>query len=242
MRKALLTAAITLSVLAANQGEALAVTKYLRETPAVSTAPGETHASLVTSTSATKPTAIHVEYQNQQQLRTGSAPNAWEVGWTLFNYTDNNHFYYVALKPNGWELGKEWVSGGVQQQQFLATGATPTAAIGTWLILDITMSYTGTTQATITVKAKIGSAAQVTLTTFTDNGLSVSGAAYQSGKLGLYNEDCKVDYGWARVKIGSTTVLDDDFSSYANGTWAEGSVHGPWTTVFNGGGSVVVTT
>lgn len=176
-------------------------THYLRQQPQTSTSSSETHASLTTSSSSiTKPVTLHYEYQNQQQLRTGSSPNPWEVGWALFNYTDNNHFYYVALKTNGWELGKEWLdSNNVQQQQFLASGSTPTYAIGHWLQLDLTVSYPSSTSATITVKAKDQNLAQQTLTTFTDDGTTASGAAYQSGKVGLYNEDAKVDWGYVKV-------------------------------------------
>jgi hypothetical protein len=239
-RLGIIVAAVLALVAPAAAAQA-APTHYLRIAPAAATAPDETHAVLVTSGSITKPTAIHVEYQNQAQLRTGSAPNPWEVGWVLFNFTGLNHFYYVALKTNGWEIGKEYEAGGVQQQQFLATGTTPTAPIGAWLKLDVTASYTATA-VTMTVKAKIGAAAQVTLATITDDGTSVSGPALQSGSVGAYTEDARVDFGWIRAKVGTATPLDDDFHTYPLGSWAEGSVHGPWTVQFNGGGSTSITT
>ena len=48
-------------------------------------------------------------------------PNPWEVPWLVWAYTDPEHFYYVTLKPNGWEVGKAdpQYPG---SQRFLATG------------------------------------------------------------------------------------------------------------------------
>ena len=40
------------------------------------------------------------------QRRRGQ-PNPWEVGWLLWRYTDNDHFYSFIVKPNGFELGKQ---------------------------------------------------------------------------------------------------------------------------------------
>jgi hypothetical protein len=75
--------------------------------PAASTNPGETHASLLTSVASYGDLEVTTDVTTVGQLRTGSAPNAWEVAWLLWHHSDNTHFYYVALKPNGFELGKE---------------------------------------------------------------------------------------------------------------------------------------
>ena len=49
----------------------------------------------------------------------------------MWDYTDNNHFSYLALKTNGWELGKRDPAypGG---QRFLATGSDSPTQIGQW--------------------------------------------------------------------------------------------------------------
>src|SRR5262245_14317418 len=78
----------------------------LFEQPAVSTQPFETHASLVLGPATAGDVTVQVDMATTRQLRTGSAPNPWEVGWLLWHYTDDQHFYYVILKPNGWEIGK----------------------------------------------------------------------------------------------------------------------------------------
>ena len=56
-----------------------------------------------------------------RQVRNGPA-NPWEVAWLLWHYTDDQHFYSIVLKPNGWELGKEDPAY-PGAQRFLATGA-----------------------------------------------------------------------------------------------------------------------
>ncbi|HEY2231990.1 MAG TPA: family 16 glycoside hydrolase [Candidatus Angelobacter sp.] len=113
------------------------------------------------------------------QLRQGSAPNPWEVGWVLWHYTDNTHFYYFAPKTNGWELGKEdpAYSG---SQRFLATGSSPTFSIGSWHNITIMQ----TAQNTITVYADGN-----LITTFTD-----TERPYTSGRIGLYDEDAHVEF------------------------------------------------
>ena len=61
------------------------------------------------------------------QLRLGSAPNPWEVGWSMFRFRDLHDYYWFILKPNGWELGKKQ---GSDVQIFLATGTAPALRLG----------------------------------------------------------------------------------------------------------------
>jgi hypothetical protein len=114
--------------------------------------------------------------KTQQQLRTGTAPNAWEVAWVLWNYTDNTHFYYFIAKPNGWELGKEDPAY-PGAQRFLAAGSSPTYAIGQWLNVKVVQSSN-------TIKVYVNG---TLITTFTDNERPYSG-----GKIGFYSEDSLV--------------------------------------------------
>lgn len=122
-----------------------------------------------------------------KQLRTGSPPNPWEVAWLIWDYTDNEHFYYAVAKPNGWELGKRDPAypGG---QRFLATGSTPTVSVGKKATLRI-------------IRARAGSASSIklllngsTLTTFSD-----TERPYRSGSVGVYTEDAAVDFSYVRV-------------------------------------------
>lgn len=82
--------------------------------------PGETHAGLIVSTQQYGDVDYRATVRTIAQLRTPK-PNPWEVPWLVWAYTDPEHFYYVTLKPNGWELGKRDPAypGG---QRFLATG------------------------------------------------------------------------------------------------------------------------
>src|SRR5207237_1131989 len=66
----------------------------------------ETHSALVTSHETLGYTLTSVQVRVIKQLRT-PRPNPWEMGWVIWHYTDNLHFYYLMLKTNGWELGKE---------------------------------------------------------------------------------------------------------------------------------------
>ncbi|MEV4438173.1 calcium-binding protein [Streptomyces sp. NPDC049577] len=81
---------------------------------------GETHAGLIVSTTQFTDVDFHAKMRTVAQLRTPK-PNPWEVPWLIWAYNDPEHFYYVTLKPNGWELGKRDPAypGG---QRFLATG------------------------------------------------------------------------------------------------------------------------
>lgn len=88
--------------------------------PRPSKEPGETHAGLIVSTQQYGDVDYRATMRTIAQLRTPK-PNPWEVPWLVWAYTDPEHFYYVTLKPNGWELGKRDPAypGG---QRFLATG------------------------------------------------------------------------------------------------------------------------
>ncbi len=151
--------------------------------PMVSTSSGETHAGLVVGPSFSGDYIFETILKNQQQLRTGTAPNAWEVAWAFWNYTDNVHFYYFVVKPNGWELGKgDPAYAGAQR--FLSSGSSPTFAIGQWHNIKITQK---SNVITVAVNGAV-------LTTFTDNE-----RPYLSGRIGLYTEDAHVYFKSAKV-------------------------------------------
>lgn len=94
---------------------------------AVPTKPSETHSALITSKQTWLNQTISFTTTTLAQLRTGSAPNPWEVGWVMFRFRDPSNYYYFIVKPNGFELGKKQ---GSDAQIFLATGNLPTQVIG----------------------------------------------------------------------------------------------------------------
>ena len=169
--------------------------------PQPSASPWEAHAALTATTSVFNSRAgytLTVTSRTVRQLRTGSAPNPWEVGWVLWNYTDNDHFYNVVLKPNGWEVDKEYVdSNGNQAQQFLVSGTSPTFPVGSAQDVVVVQTVTGGVP-TFLVQANVGGSLQ-TLATVTDNGTSVSGPPYLSGRVGLYAEESEVQIASVRV-------------------------------------------
>lgn len=138
-----------------------------------------THAGLVLGPSLSSRDAaarFRVRVFTARQLRTGSAPNPWEVAWVVWHYTDDDHFYYFIAKPNGWELGKRDPAypGG---QRFLATGSERRFPVGQWYDVDVAQRG-----ATITVSVD-----GRTLVMFEDRE-----RPYTAGAVGLYSEDAAV--------------------------------------------------
>ena len=157
--------------------------RSLELAPRASTAAAETHAGLVLSSQRFGDLDATVALQTVAQLRSPQ-PNAWEMGWVLWHYQDDGHFYYLVLKPNGWELGKEDPAY-PDSQRFLATGDHPVFPVGTWNVVQVTQR--GSTMSAY--------ANGVLLTTFED-----VERPYLEGALGLYCEDSHVRFGTVSVK------------------------------------------
>lgn len=141
-------------------------------TPAGPQAPASTHAALVLSRRSWRDVVIDVRVRTVRQLRRPN-PNPWEVGWLLWHYTSDTRFYYVALKPTGWEVGKE-DPGFPGDQRFLATGGQPRFPPGPWY------------------QVRVRQAGQV-ITIWVDGvrltRLADTQQPYLSGRVGLYAED-----------------------------------------------------
>ncbi|GAA2288181.1 DUF1080 domain-containing protein [Streptomyces kunmingensis] len=138
--------------------------------------PGTTHAGLVVSTASYTDVRYEARMRTEKQLRV-PAPNPWEVPWLVWAYTDPEHFYYITLKPNGWELGKRDPAypGG---QRFLATGHEQ-YPVGDWS--DVRVEQNGATMS-VTVDDK-------PLVEYTD-----PERPYNEGRVGAYTEDAAVEF------------------------------------------------
>ncbi|MHC3468709.1 LamG domain-containing protein [Streptomyces sp. 7R007] len=138
--------------------------------------PGTTHAGLVVSAATYANVRYAARMRTVKQLRSPK-PNPWEVPWLVWAYTDPEHFYYVTLKPNGWELGKRDPAypGG---QRFLATGRGR-YPVGEWY--DVRVEQRGAVLA-VYVAGK-------PLVTFTD-----TERPYLRGRVGAYTEDATVKF------------------------------------------------
>lgn len=151
---------------------------WLDETPYASQTSTETHSSLVLGPAFAAPVSLSVSVETAAQLRQNSPPNPWEVGWVLWDYSDNAHFYYFQPKPNGWELGKEDPAY-PGSQRFLATGASPVFPIGSRHVVNV---------------VQIGNALSVSV----DGSLVVSFTdeerPYSAGMIGLYVEDAEARF------------------------------------------------
>jgi chitinase len=169
---------------------ALGAASWLEEKPSVSTAPALTHAALVLGPSFAAPLAYSVNVNTVAQLRTGSAPNPWEVGWVVWDYVDDSHFYYFQAKPNGWELGKEDPAY-PGAQRFLATGSSPQFPIGSANAVRIAQNAPGA------------------FSVYVNNQLIVSFtdvlSPYSAGRVGLYDEDADVRFENVAVNVPSSS-------------------------------------
>jgi Domain of Unknown Function (DUF1080) len=160
-----------------------ASSKVLSLKPMESDTSSETHAALVRSKKSFGNVQFKVRAKTVKQLRSPS-PNAWESAWVIWHYSDNTHFYYLALKPNGWELGKAdpRYPGA---QRFLATGSNKRFPIGSWSKVKV---------------RQVGRRISVwadghLLTRFRD-----TERPYRKGSVGLYNEDAKTYFDNVRAR------------------------------------------
>ncbi len=165
---------------------------YAEEAPKASVTPAETHASMLLGPQFSGPITYALTIETVAQLRTGSAPNPWEVAWVAWNYTDNTHFYYLALKTNGWELGKEDPAY-PGAQRFLASGTNPVYPIGTRYNVRILQDASNVIQVFVDNKL---------ITTFTD-----TERAYTSGRIAFYNEDAQVRVRSVAVNISAPATV-----------------------------------
>src|SRR5450755_626067 len=103
--------------------------------PARPTSPTDTHAALVLSRNSWRDLTAEIRIRTNRQLRQPH-PNPWEAGWLLWHYANDQHFYYIVLKPNGWELGKADPSY-PGHQRFLATGTRPAFPPARWYAIRV---------------------------------------------------------------------------------------------------------
>lgn len=166
-------------------------------TPRAARRKDRTHACLVVSTARYERLDYSVRMRTVEQLRTPD-PNPWEVAWLVWAYTDPEHFYYLALKPNGWELGKRDPAyrGG---QRFLATG-TSSFPVGEWS--EVRARQDGP-RMTVSVDDR-------QVVAFTDRE-----RPYPAGSVGAYTEDARVEFRDIAARPGSvrTTATASGASS-----------------------------
>ncbi|HXL18903.1 MAG TPA: hypothetical protein VN961_15425, partial [Streptosporangiaceae bacterium] len=144
-----------------------------------------THAALVVSASPYADFVATLRVRTVQQLRHGVAgsPNPWEVGWVVWHYTSNQHFYALTLEPAGWELSQQDPAypGG---ERFLASGTTPVFRVGITHTVGI---------------VQIGSR----MTVSADERLLVRFAdtkqPYLTGAFGFYSEDAQARFDHIRI-------------------------------------------
>ena len=195
------------------------VGQLLSLAPAASGHPDETHAALIVSQESYQG-AVYFEGSvcTLEQLRVGVA-NPWETAWLVWNYGDNDHFYYFAMNPNGWELGKrdpDYAGG----QRFLATSTDVTFEVGRWNQFSITQVGD---RIVISVDG-------VELVRFQD-----LERPYLGGRIGLYTEDARVMLDDVR---GS---LNDNFDLASTAALYDGARLGDlWDVVFLGYGTGAV--
>jgi hypothetical protein len=141
----------------------------------VPTSPAETHSALLIGSRTWGNQTISFRTTTLEQLRTGSAPNPWEVGWVMFHFRDLANYYYFILKTNGYELGKKQ---GSDAQIFLVTGDLPALVVGK--AHSVTVVVRGAR-----IRVSVDGAGVVD---FTDPN------PLPAGSVGLYEEDARVSF------------------------------------------------
>jgi hypothetical protein len=119
------------------------------------------------------------------QLRTGSAgkPNPWEVGWVIWHYTSDQHFYALTLEAGGWELSKQDPSY-PGSERFLASGKDPRFPPGHAYAVGVVQVGD---QITVSAGGRV-------LVRYTD-----SSHPYLSGSAGLYAEDASAVFDHIQI-------------------------------------------
>jgi hypothetical protein len=145
--------------------------------PARARSRADTHAALVLSRNRWRDLTADIRIRTNRQLRR-PRPNAWEVGWVLWHYTSDQHFYYIILKPNGWELGKADPSYR-GSQRYLATGTHPAFPTDRWYAVRVQQR---------------GDAIQVSVDGHRLIRFADTQNPYLSGRVGLYTEDASATF------------------------------------------------
>jgi hypothetical protein len=166
----------------------------LAQSPEAPVSLSDTHAALATSKHSFSGTFdVTAEVTTIAQLR--NPANNWEVAWLLWDYSNANAFYYMILKPQGWEVGKEWCnttySPCEQSQEFLATGSSPSVAVGTPETMSVDQSVHNGIP---TFEVYDGSTLLATIS----DPATVS-APYTSGEIGLYDEEATI--AWSSIAV-----------------------------------------
>jgi hypothetical protein len=158
---------------------------YFFEYPKTSTSPGETHATLTTSTASFKDFQMTLSMRTFKQLRQNSLPNPWETAWVFWHYTDQYHNYALVLKTSGFQIEKKDNNVRCDCEIFLKTTSSPTVHIGQWqkLTLRVTNSAFNTPHIQVWVDGLLAA-------DFVDNSIhQPNSSQISSGFMGMYDED-----------------------------------------------------
>lgn len=98
--------------------------------PAAPESLSQTHAALVVNDQVNEGDLdFVVTVKTLKQTRKNDPPNGWECAWVMWDWTAEDSFYAVALKPNGWEISKQ-DSTYDGNQRYIGSNTTPTFDIG----------------------------------------------------------------------------------------------------------------
>lgn len=174
------------SVLYTGYGKVVGTDQQVLLEPRSAPSSDVTHGSLVHTTETYQDPDFEITMRTEEQVRDGP-PNVWEVGWVLWNFQDTDHFYAVALKPNGWEISKQDPNY-PGSQRFIATGSDRTFPLDKDYRVKVEHDWP---RMTVSVDGQ-------ELATVIDEE-----SPYRGGAIGLYTED-------ARVRFQDLEILDGE--------------------------------
>jgi 3-keto-disaccharide hydrolase/F5/8 type C domain len=167
---------------------------YFFEQPKTAISQSETHASLVSTAQQYSNFEMDLDMKTVAQLRQNSPPNTWETAWVFWHYTDEFHYYALALKTNGLQIEKKDNDNHDDSAEiYLLDTPSPNVKLGQWQHLKIIHEGSSTPHIQVWVDgAKVAD--------FVDD-QPASSAKLSSGYMGLYNEDAKVNFDNVNIKV-----------------------------------------
>lgn len=176
------------------------------QTPQVAASSGQSFSALVTSNSNYTDFTLEFDVRTIAQIRTGSAPNNWEVAWIFWHWTDNSHQYYFTPKMSGTEMGKTDTGG--TQIIMATTGAGDfSLTLGQWYHVKIVVIGNH-------FKAYINGTLHIDYTDLGQGGFPSTSnfppsTALYSGKVGMYCEDSQVEFDNISITPIESIFLND---------------------------------
>ena len=171
------------------QQDAATGNHYFFEQPKTSTSKKHTYASMVLTAQQYSNFEMDLDMKTVAQLRQNSPPNTWETAWVFWHYTDEFHYYALALKTNGLQIEKKDNDNHDDSAEiYVKFSNIQKLKLNNWV--HIKLMITGN-HITLWADGEL-------VLDFTDK--IPNSPVMSHGHTGLYNEDAKVNFDNIRIR------------------------------------------